>query len=146
MQGSVFDRFPKPPCAETLGWRLIEAGPDRVRIEFEGRREFCNPAGFIQGGFLTAMLDDLMGPAVLVASGGELFTVTTSMNVSFLAPARPGPLTGEGRVVQLGRTIGFVEAQLWAADGTEVARASASARLMAVTTLPQVSTASEPTR
>jgi len=71
-----------------------------------------------------------MGPAILSASEGALYTATASMNVSFLAPARVGALTGEGRVVQLGRTIGFVEASLFHAAGVEVARASATARLV----------------
>lgn len=131
---SVFDRFPTPPCAATLGWRLIKADEESgaVRIGFEASHEFCNPAGFIQGGFLTAMLDDTMGPAVLVKSRGTLFTATIDLNVSFLAPARPGPLTGEGRIVQLGKTIAFLEAILSADDGTPVARATSSARLVPV--------------
>ncbi len=132
MATDVFDRFELPPSARSLGWRLIEAAPERgwIRVGFDGKPEFCNPAGFIQGGFLAAMLDEVMGPAVLVASNGALYTVTVSMTLSFLAAARPGLLTGEGRVVQLGKTIGFVEASLFAAAGTEVARASATARLV----------------
>jgi uncharacterized protein (TIGR00369 family) len=132
MPTDVFDRFPMPPWAATLGWRLIDAAPERgwIKVGFEGKPDFCNPAGFIQGGFLAAMLDEVMGPAILSASEGALYTATASMNVSFLAPARVGALTGEGRVVQLGRTIGFVEASLFHAAGVEVARASATARLV----------------
>jgi uncharacterized protein (TIGR00369 family) len=132
MSESIFDRFPKPPCAELLGWELIEADAarGRVRIGFQGRSEFLNPAGFIQGGILAAMLDDTMGPAALVASGGALFTATIDLQVSFLAPARPGPLVGEGQVVQLGKTIGFVEGRLTDSGGTLVAVARTSARLV----------------
>lgn len=130
---SVFDRFPAPPSAAALGWRLIEADEDAgtIRIGFEGKREFCNPAGLIQGGFLTAMLDETMGPAVLVASRGELFTASIDIHVRFLAPARPGPITGEGRIVQLGRTIAFLEAEL-EQDGKTVAKATSTARLVPV--------------
>ena len=72
---------------------------------FDGRAEFCNPAGFIQGGILSAMLDDTMGPAVFVMTDGRLFTSTISLTVNFLAPAKPGPIIGEARVTQLGKTI-----------------------------------------
>lgn len=129
---AIFARFPTPPCAHTLGWHLLDADPDAgtVRVGFEGRPEFCNPVGQVQGGFLAAMLDDTMGPAVLVKSGGELFTPTIDLHVSFFAPARPGLLTGEGRVVQLGKTIAFIEAALLDSDGTTAARATASARVV----------------
>jgi uncharacterized protein (TIGR00369 family) len=129
---TIFARFPTPPCATTLGWKLLDADPEAgtVRIGFEGRREFCNPAGFVQGGFLAAMLDDTMGPAVLVKTDGAFFTPTIDLNVSFLAPARPGRLIGEGRIVQLGKTIVFLEGSLFDAQGQLVARSTASARLV----------------
>jgi uncharacterized protein (TIGR00369 family) len=132
MVKSAFDYFPMPPCAKLLGWQLLEARPEEgwIRIGFEGRPEFCNPAGFIQGGLLSAMLDDTMGPAVLVMSEGRLYTTTISLTVNFLAPAKPGPIIGEGRVTQLGKTIAFVEGKLMAEDGTALATSTATARLL----------------
>jgi uncharacterized protein (TIGR00369 family) len=129
---TVFDRFPKPPCASLLGWTLLEhdAAKGWVRIAFEGRPEFLNPAGFVQGGMLTAMLDDTMGPAVHLMTEGRFYTVTIGLTVSFLAPAKPGRLIGEGQVVQLGKSIAFVDANLANGDGMPVARASAQARLI----------------
>jgi uncharacterized protein (TIGR00369 family) len=129
---TALDRFPAPPCAQLLGWRVLDARPEDgwIRIGFEARPEFRNPAGFIQGGFLAAMLDDTMGPAVFAHTDGALYTATIDMNVSFLAPAKVGPLFGEGQVVQLGKTVGFVEARLMEEDGTVVAKATASVRLV----------------
>jgi uncharacterized protein (TIGR00369 family) len=132
MVKTALDDFPRPPCAELLGWRLLDARPKEgwIRLGFEGKPEFCNPAGFIQGGMLSAMLDDTMGPAVLVMSEGRLYTTTICMTVNFLSPARPGPIVAEAKVTQLGRTIAFVEARLMAEDGTVLATASASERLL----------------
>jgi uncharacterized protein (TIGR00369 family) len=132
MPPTVLDGFPMPPCARLLGWRLIDAKPEIgwVQIAFEAKPEFCNPAGFVQGGFLAAMLDDAMGPAVLVKSDGALYTATIDLQVSFLAPAKTGLLTAEATVVQIGKTIGFIEGKLTDADGVVVAKATASARLI----------------
>jgi len=129
---TVFDRFPKPPCAALLGWTLLEhdAAKGWVKIAFEARSEFLNPAGFVQGGMLAAMLDDTMGPAVLLMTEGKFYTVTIGLTVSFLAPARPGRLIAEGNVVQLGKSIAFVEASLADGNGVLVARASSQARLV----------------
>lgn len=132
MPETIMDQFAMPPCAKLLGWHMIEADPEagRVRIGFEGRPEFCNPAGFIQGGLLSAMLDDTMGPAVLVHSNGAVYAPTISMTVNFLAPARVGRFIGEARVSQLGKTIAFIEATLTDETGTVVATATATARVV----------------
>lgn len=132
MIATALDQIPKPPCAKLLGWQLVDARPQDgwIKIVFDGKPEFCNPAGFVQGGMLSSMLDDTMGPAVFVMTAGRLFTTTISMTVNFLAPARPGPITGEATVTQLGKTIAFVEGRLTAADGTLLATASSSIRLV----------------
>jgi uncharacterized protein (TIGR00369 family) len=129
---TALDALPRPPCADLLGWEVVDARPEDgwIRIRFEGRPEFRNPAGFIQGGFLAAMLDDTMGPAMFVHSHGRLFPPTIDLHVSFLAPAKVGVLFGEGQVVQAGKSIAFLEGRLMDADGVVVARATASARLV----------------
>jgi uncharacterized protein (TIGR00369 family) len=132
MLATALDAHPTPPCARLLGWRLLDARPKDgwVKVAFEAKPEFCNPAGFIQGGFLAAMLDDVMGPAVFTHTEGRLYTASIDMTVQYLAAARPGPMFGEGQVVQLGKSVGFVEARLMDADGTLIARATESVRLI----------------
>jgi uncharacterized protein (TIGR00369 family) len=124
--------LPLPPCAELLGWRLLGADVARgwIKVEFVGRPEFLNPAGRVQGGFLAAMLDDTMGPAVFVKSEGALYSSSIDMNVSFLAAAKPGPLVCEGEVLRLGRTVGFVEGRLMGTDGRLLVRATSSVMLV----------------
>jgi len=132
MLPDIFDRFPKPPCAEHLGWTLLDGDADAgwIKIGFTARPEFRNPAGFVQGGFVAAMLDDTMGPAVLIKSQGRAFTSTIDLRVSYLAPAKVGAFVGEGRVVQIGKTIAFAEARLFDSEGTLVATATTSARIV----------------
>ena len=132
MIATALDHIPAPPCATLLGWHLLDARPEEgwIRIGFEGKREFCNPAGFVQGGILSAMLDDTMGPAVFIKTDGRLFTATISMTVNFLSSAKPGPIIGEARVTQIGKTVAFVEGKLLSEDGTVLATATTNARLV----------------
>ena len=132
MISTALDHIPTPPSSRLLGWHLLDARPRDgwIRIGFDGKRDFCNPAGFVQGGILSAMLDDTMGPAVFTMTDGKLYTATITMTVNFLAPAKPGPIIGEAKVTQLGRTVAFVEGRLTAADGTLLATATTSARLV----------------
>jgi uncharacterized protein (TIGR00369 family) len=132
MLATALDRLEAPPSSKLLGWHLLDARPEEgwIRIGFDGKREFCNPAGFIQGGILGAMLDDTMGPAVFVMTDGRLYTATITMTVNFLAPAKVGRIIGEANVTQRGKTVAFVEGRLMADDGTVLATSTASARLV----------------
>ena len=132
MIATALDRLVPPPSSKLLGWHVLDARPTEgwVRIGFDGRADFCNPAGFVQGGILSAMLDNTMGPAVFVMTEGRLYTATLTLTVNFLKPARPGPIVGEATVTQLGKTIAFVSGQLTAADGALLATATTSARLV----------------
>jgi hypothetical protein len=40
-----------------LGWRLLDARPQEgwIKGDSDGKREFCNLAGRVQGAFLSAM-------------------------------------------------------------------------------------------
>jgi len=132
MIATALDNFTPSPSSKLLGWHLIDARPRDgwIRIGFDGKAAFCNPAGYVQGGILSAMLDDTMGPAVFVMTDGRLYTATISLTVNFLAPARPGPIIGEAEVVQLGKTVAFVAGRLTDEDGTLLATATANARLI----------------
>jgi uncharacterized protein (TIGR00369 family) len=129
---TALDEITMPPVAKLLGWKLLDARPEDgwIKLGFEGKPEFLNPAGFVQGGILSAMLDDTMGPAVLVMTEGRSYTTTVSLTVNFLNPAKPGPITAEAKVTQLGKSIAFVEGSLTAADGTLLATATAVERLL----------------
>jgi uncharacterized protein (TIGR00369 family) len=129
---TALDRIAPPASAKLLGWQLLDAKPAEgwLKVGFDGKKEFCNPAGFVQGGLLTAMLDETMGPAAFIMTEGKSYTTTISLNVNFMASARPGPLIAEAKVVKLGKTIAFMEGKLTAEDGTLIATATTTARLL----------------
>jgi uncharacterized protein (TIGR00369 family) len=124
-------RIPLPAAAATLGWELVSADPDNGTIEvaFRATEAFLNPAGAVQGGFLAAMLDDTLGPALVAGLDPGDFAPTTDLHVQFLRPARPGRLLGRGRVVRRGREIGFLAGELLDEDGAVVAVATATVQI-----------------
>ena len=121
-------KLPPPRAAVTLGFSIREVSPEAgtIEVEFEGKPEFTNPAGHIQGGFLAAMLDDTMGPALAATLRAGEFAPTLNLNVSFARPARVGRLLGKGRIVRRGKDICFLAAELFQ-DGELVASATATA-------------------
>jgi uncharacterized protein (TIGR00369 family) len=123
-------RVPPPPCAKTLGNEIVRVDSESrtIEINFEAKAEFLNPAGNVQGGFLAAMLDDTMGPALMSTLAAGEFAPTLNLNVQFHRPAKPGALKGIGRVVLRGSEVCQLAGELFQNDKI-VATATATAMI-----------------
>jgi uncharacterized protein (TIGR00369 family) len=134
-QGPFWDvmegRAAPPPAAELLGFRLVEIDPDQgtIEVSFTATEQFLNPAGTVQGGFLAAMLDDTLGPALVATLGEGEWAPTTDLHVQFLRPAAPGELRGHGRIVRRGKDVAFMAGELRNGDNELVATATATAAI-----------------
>lgn len=119
------------PAGTLLGWKLLEVNREQrtLRVQFDARPEFRNPAGIVQGGMLAAMLDETFSPAVAACLGPGEFPSTLELKVNFIAPARVGVLFGEARVVSMGRSICFLEAAIRDGEDRLVATGTATARI-----------------
>jgi molybdopterin converting factor subunit 1 len=127
----VGNHVPRPPAyVSLLGARPLHAEPGRVRFEFQPTEQLLNPSGTVQGGFVTAMLDEAMGPAAISAIGPGYSVPTLELKVSFLRPVRPGRVISEARVVHRGKSVVFTEASLTDGDGELLATATGTARIV----------------
>ena len=124
----VGGELPPPACAATLGIGFVRIDGERgiVEVSFQAKPDFLNPAGNVQGGFLAAMLDDTMGPALISTLDAGEFAPTLSLNVQFHRPAKVGTLNGVGRVVTRGREVCQLSGELFQNDKI-VATATATA-------------------
>jgi uncharacterized protein (TIGR00369 family) len=86
--------------------------------------------GNVQGGFLAAMLDDTLGPALATTFEAQEFAPTLELKVNFVRPARPGTIFGTGWVVHRGGSVAFLQGELHDAEGDLLATATATARLV----------------
>lgn len=120
--------LPAPNVAATLGitFGAIDADAGTIEVGFRAKAEFTNPAGNIQGGFLAAMLDDTMGPALAATLAKGEFAPTLNLNVSFEKAAVVGVITGKGRVLKRGREVCFLAGELFQ-GGERIASATATA-------------------
>ncbi|MDX2237380.1 MAG: PaaI family thioesterase [Hyphomonadaceae bacterium] len=120
----------RPRGSQLLGFEIVAVDQAAMRVEatFVAREDFMNPMRQVQGGFLCAMLDDVMSVAGVVASGMTHVMPTLEMKTSFLRPALPGQtLRCVGRVVKWGRTIAFTEGEIYDEAGALLAKATGTA-------------------
>ena len=120
----------QPTGSQTLGFELlaVRQAEREVEVGFTARAELlCNPMGQVQGGYICAMLDECMSVAGMITSGMTHVVPTLEMKTSFLRPAMPGSLRGIGRVVKWGRSICFMEGELYDAEGRLLAKSTGTA-------------------
>lgn len=118
-----------PNCDLTLGLRCVDKSiPGATVWEMRADERFANPAGIIQGGFLSAMLDSSMGASAVTALQGRRANVANAeMKVSFLRPAKVGStLRCETKTTHAGTTVLFLEGRIVDTDGNVIATATSS--------------------
>lgn len=121
-----------PPCVTALGGQIesFDHESRRVVMRFRMPLEFCHSGNVVQGGFVTGMLDAAMAHAVFMTLGERLGLPSLEISVSFLRPTLAGEHHAHGRIVRLGRTIAFLEGELFDGNGVMTARATSTAMLV----------------
>ncbi|MEO9970216.1 MAG: PaaI family thioesterase [Hyphomonadaceae bacterium] len=119
----------RPPCSQTLGMRLTEVrqADKTIRMAFDVSPDFANPTGAVQGGFVSAMLDEAMSTCCIIASNVTMTAPTLEMKTSFLRPLFPGPAEVSARIIKWGKSAAFMEAEAYDPEGRLVAKATATA-------------------
>jgi uncharacterized protein (TIGR00369 family) len=124
--------LPIPAAVKTLGGEIQAVDPEQGTIEtsFMGKAEFTNPTGSIQGGFIAAMLDDTMGPALAATLKAGEFAPTLTLTIQYMSQASVGKLTGRGRIVRRGKNVCYLAGELFQ-DERLIATATAVALIRA---------------
>ena len=100
---SAITSFYKGTMAETLGIRLMEAGPDRIVATIAVRPEFTTVGGTVHGGTLMAFADTLGATGAFLNLPTGAATTTVESKTNFFAAARGGVIRGESSPLHKGR-------------------------------------------
>ena len=121
----------RPECLTTLKGSVVAFMPEQgqLTMAFEPGLHCCHTIDVVQGGFVTAMLDAAMAHVVIAMENFRASPSTIDINVSFLRPTRAGKYTAVGTVVKLGKSVGFLKAELFSESGDLTATATSSAYL-----------------
>jgi uncharacterized protein (TIGR00369 family) len=117
------------PFIDHLGIGMAVRRAGVVGVTLDSRQELTNSWGSVHGGVLMTLLD------VALASAGRSLdetcngALTVEMKVNFIAAAF-GTVHGEGRAQRAGRSLIFSEGELTAEDGTLLAKATGTFKLL----------------
>jgi uncharacterized protein (TIGR00369 family) len=112
--------------AEPYGIRVTTVEAGHVVLEFEASEKHHQPNGVVQGGVLTAIADAAMGMAGMTVQEVGWANTTIELKINFIRPVIRGVVKAEGKVVQAGRTVLFLEASVTNEEGKLAALATSS--------------------
>jgi uncharacterized protein (TIGR00369 family) len=125
---TLFERMMKhrAPVGDLVGFEVPEAGNGHTVVTLQSGPQHFNPMGTLHGGILCDIADTAMGVAFAsTLAPGESFT-TVELKINYLRPVREAKLRAEGRVIQRGRTIGYVECEVTDENGKLIAKSNST--------------------
>ena len=118
--------LPFPPIGKSLNFFLVEAEEGRVLFQGTPTFDFYNPIGTVHGGWACTLLDSCMSCAVQTILKSGFGYTTGELKVNLVRPLtdKTGPVRAEGKVIQVGRSVGIAEGRLVDVDGKLYAHAT----------------------
>ena len=120
-----------PPSAKWMGMEIIEhrAEDSYSKVSFAPNEHMVNFGGVIQGGFLTAMMDDTVGFNAFISLKMKFALATIDLHTHFYKAVAMGPIVVEAWVVRAGKSVAFLEAKLYDHEGELAASMKSSMKL-----------------
>ena len=114
MQMMAAGELPPPPIAETLGFRLVEAGRGHAVFECEPAEFHYNPIGIVHAGLAMTLMDSAMGLAFVttIEAGVGWTTLELKANFTRALTAETGTVRCIGSVIHPGRRVATTEARI----------------------------------
>ena len=132
MTSSKIDLSQPPKFLSILGANDVafDEKEETITMHFDIGEELTHSNGaYVQGGFITAMLDTSMAHLLIFKTNGEYNPLTLNINVNFLSPGIPGKFTSSATINKIGKSISFTSAELHQGDEL-VATASATNKFL----------------
>ena len=112
--------------AEPYGIEVVHVDEGHVVLQFEASEKHHQPNGVVQGGVLTAIADAAMGMAGMTVQEVGWANTTIELKINFIRPVVRGLVSAEGKVVQAGKTVIFLEAEVKNEEGKLAALATST--------------------
>ncbi len=134
---ATLQRLIDPLLPGTLGVRLLETAPERVRAEMTVRPDLCTAGGILHGGAYMAFADTLGAVGTVVNLRPGQTTTTTDSSTKFIAGAKVGTVvTGESVALHRGRRTQVWQTSVYSAEGRLCAVVTQTQLVMDATAAP----------
>src|SRR2546422_6038990 len=116
----------KPPIAELIGFEVEEIGDGRAVGSLQSGPQHANPMGTLHGGVLCDLADAAMGMAFASTLAPDESFTTIALTINFFRPVWQARLRAEARVMNRGKSVGYLECELTDQDNKQIAKANST--------------------
>ena len=117
------------PMSKALALRGERIGNDRAQVRLAFQPELGNSRGEVHGGSIATLLDCTLASAVRAPDPAAYGVITIDLTLHFVAVGR-GDVIATAHCERRGRSISFARGEVRAEDGTLLALATGTFKLM----------------
>jgi len=110
------------PLYNHLGLRLSKLGWARSEMRIKIGKELTQDTGVAHGGVLASLVDSVVGLALYTMLTPNDLITTIELKINFIMPAKPGVLTGVGKIFHKGKRIAVGDAEVRDEEGMLIAK------------------------
>jgi acyl-coenzyme A thioesterase PaaI-like protein len=120
-----------PPAVQTLDGKAIKFDITKQSLEmsFIANQNFCHSVDVVQGGYISAMLDAVMAYTVIGLPDVRKMVSTLELKTSYISIGHPGLMIGRGMITKLGKSIVFLNGELFQ-NNNLIATATSTAKIL----------------
>ena len=118
------------PVARLIGFEAKEIADGRAVVTLAAGQQHANPMGTLHGGILCDIADAAMGMAFASTLAPDESFTTIALSINFFRPVWQARLKAEARVINRGKSVGYLECDVTDQDGKHIARANSTCSVL----------------
>lgn len=124
LEDYIYHVFPEIHDNGKRPYSIEHIEPGRADIRFSATEKHLRPGGTVSGPAMMALADLGLYAVILAHIGPVSLAVTTNLNINFLRKPAMGDLTGEARLLKLGKRLAVGEVYIRGIESDVVAHAT----------------------
>ncbi len=100
-----------------FNFKLISYSIGELELEAEFNDFSLNPDGSVQGGMMTALLDDVTSLLIIIETKGRLYPASTDLHTMHHRPLTKGKVKAKALIIKKGKKIATTRGELFNEKG-----------------------------
>tara|TARA_B100000029_G_scaffold467468_1_gene503738 strand:- start:85 stop:504 length:420 start_codon:yes stop_codon:yes gene_type:complete len=100
-----------------FNFKLINYSQGKLELEGEFNDFSLNPDGSVQGGMMTAMLDDVTSLLIIIETKGRVYPASTDLHTMHHRPLIKGKVKARASIIKKGKKIATTRGELFDEKG-----------------------------
>jgi len=96
-----------------FNFKLVRYAAGSLELEGDFTEICLNPDGLVQGGIMTAMLDDVTSLLILAETNGQKYPASTDLHTLHHRPLNQGKVKAKASLIKMGKRIATTKGEIY---------------------------------